>query len=127
MAKSSPVKWKELVTESKNAYGVIIENTLEKFGEDTAEAKRQASDVLVPLLSEISNAIEQDHWVNILAKRLGLGMRPLGAKCQPGNKTAFLRRQLVPRNKKFHGKGRNLKPLFTGTGNSIQAGYAGKF
>lgn len=72
MAKSSPSKWKELVTESKNAYGVIIENTLEKFGEDTAEAKRQASDVLVPLLSEISNAIEQDHWVNILAKKLGV-------------------------------------------------------
>ncbi|MEK7111494.1 MAG: DNA primase, partial [Patescibacteria group bacterium] len=51
LAKSSPAKWKELVVESKNAYGVIIENTLVKFGEDTAEAKRQASDVLVPLLS----------------------------------------------------------------------------
>lgn len=72
MAKSSSSKWKELVAESKNAYGVIIENTLTKFGEDTAEAKRQASDVLVPLLSEINNAIEQDHWVNILAKRLGV-------------------------------------------------------
>jgi len=70
LAKASPAKWKELVEKSKNAYGVIIENTLEKFGEDTAEAKRQASDVLVPLLSEISNAIEQDHWINFLAKRL---------------------------------------------------------
>ena len=28
--------------------------------------------MLVPLLSEINNAIEQDHWVNILAKRLGV-------------------------------------------------------
>lgn len=72
MAKSSPAKWKELVEKSKNAYGVIIENTLKKFGEDTAEAKRQAGDILVPLLSEISNAIEQDHWINFLAKKLGV-------------------------------------------------------
>lgn len=72
LAKSSPSKWRELVAEAKNAYGVIIESTLAKFGEDTAEAKRQASDVLVPLLSEINNAIEQDHWVNILSKRLGV-------------------------------------------------------
>ena len=72
MAKSSPAKWKELVEKSKNAYGVIIENTIKKFGEDTAESKRQAGDVLVPLLSEIGNAIEQDHWINILAKKLGV-------------------------------------------------------
>ena len=72
LAKSSPSQWKELVEKSKNAYSVIIENTLKKFGEDTAESKRQAGDVLVPLLSEISNAIEQDHWVNILSKRLGV-------------------------------------------------------
>ncbi|MBI5356688.1 toprim domain-containing protein [Candidatus Collierbacteria bacterium] len=72
LAKSSPSKWRESVEKSKNAYGVIIESTLEKFGKDTAEAKRQAGDVLVPLLSEISNAIEQDHWVSILAKRLGV-------------------------------------------------------
>lgn len=72
MAKSSPAKWKELVEKSENAYGVIIENTLKKFREDTVEAKRQAGDVLVPLLSGINNAIEQDHWINILAKRLGV-------------------------------------------------------
>lgn len=71
-AKANPVGWRTAVKDAKNVYESIISGMLERIGTSTGEQKKQASEEVIPILSNITNAVEQDHWIKHVAQELGV-------------------------------------------------------
>ena len=71
VALKSPQEWEKLVNGAKSILEFYFETTLARFDERTPEGKREISKVLLPVIRRIPNRIEQSHWVQQLARRLG--------------------------------------------------------
>ena len=71
-----PKKWEKLIGEAKSIVDFYFETAFSSFlsqGKDlTPEAKREISKILLPVLKRIPNKIEQSHWIQHLAKKLGV-------------------------------------------------------
>ena len=70
IAKSDPKNWRDLVDKAVGVYEAIVEETLARVGFQTGEQKKTVSERLAPVIARIKNPVEQDHWINTLAKRL---------------------------------------------------------
>jgi DNA primase len=63
-----PEAWQKVIAEPIYALDWLIAYYQTKFNLDSAPGKRQYSDLLVPLVKSLSDDVERDHYVNILAK-----------------------------------------------------------
>lgn len=64
--------WKKLVESSKSILDFYFETTLSKFDQKTPSGKKEISKILLPLIERIPNRIEQAHWIQKLARILGV-------------------------------------------------------
>ncbi len=65
-----PLLWEQRVKNAKTIHNFYFENTLAKFDKNTVEGKKQISKVLMPVIKKIPNKIEQELWIQDLAKVL---------------------------------------------------------
>lgn len=72
LATSNPARWRTLVGQARNVYEAVISGIIERVGANSGEEKKKTSELIVPILSGIKNAIEQDHWISEVAKRMGV-------------------------------------------------------
>ena len=70
LARRDAAGWRSLVREARNVYDALVTGTIERLGDESGEQKKQVSEVLVPVLSGITNPVEQDHWIGEVARRL---------------------------------------------------------
>jgi len=64
--------WQRLVNEAKSILQFYFETTFSRFNPETPEGKRDISRILLPVIKRIPNKIEGAHWVQALARKLGV-------------------------------------------------------
>lgn len=68
--KKDPGLFKKAVREETNVYDYLFSKTLASVDHSTAEGKRKASDILLPLVSQIQNEIIKEHYIRRLSSEL---------------------------------------------------------
>ena len=71
-ARGNPELFKESLIHAVGIWDFLIDSVFERFDAKTGEGKAKISREIVPVLSLISDKIVQDHYVNLVAKRLGV-------------------------------------------------------
>ena len=64
--------WQRKIAEAKSILEFYFETTFSKFDPKNPEGKREISKIILPVIKRIPNKIEAAHWVQELAKRLGV-------------------------------------------------------
>jgi DNA primase len=68
----NPQDWQKLVNESKSILDFYFEIAFSGRDPKTLEGKKEISKILLPVLKRIPNQIEKAHWVEKLARKLGV-------------------------------------------------------
>lgn len=69
---ANPAEWKRAIKEAVAIYDFYISQALKKYDQKTAEGKKQISVEVLPLLANIDNLVAQAHYLQQLAKILGV-------------------------------------------------------
>ena len=69
-ARKNPAGYKKLLIGAVGIWDFLIDSVFERFDAKSGEGKAKISREVVPVLSLISDKIVQDHYVNLVAKRL---------------------------------------------------------
>lgn len=72
IARSSPANWREMVQKNISVYEYLIDVSFAANDIKSGDGKKEITKELVPLLSQIQNAVEQAHYVQQVARRLGV-------------------------------------------------------
>jgi len=64
--------WQKVIADARSILQFYFETTFSRFNPGEPEGKREISKVLLPIIKRIPNKIEAAHWVQELAKRLGV-------------------------------------------------------
>lgn len=68
----NPQDWEKLLAQTKSILEFYFETTFSRISPETPEGKREISKILLPVIKRIPNKIEQSHWLQELAKKLGV-------------------------------------------------------
>jgi len=69
-ARKNPEGYKQSLIEAVGIWDFLIDSVFERFDAKSGEGKAKISREVVPILSLISDKIVQDHYVNLVSKRL---------------------------------------------------------
>lgn len=69
----NPAAWRELVKKSEAVYDYLIRQAFKTHDVATGEGKRKISRELAPVLAGMSNQVEQEHYMGVVAEKLGVG------------------------------------------------------
>lgn len=69
---NNPTLWTKAVADSQHLFEYYLANTFSKYNPKTVEGKKEISKILLPLIKKIPNKVEQAHWLQETAKRLGV-------------------------------------------------------
>lgn len=70
IAQQNSKKWRQLVTKATSVYDFYMASARKRFDVTSGLGKKQISEELIPVLSKISNAVEQAHYIKRLARLL---------------------------------------------------------
>ncbi len=71
LARKDPKLWRDSVDSAIPAVEFVILATFKQFDQKTGDGKRKIMAELAPLLSGIPHAVEQEHYIRVVAERLG--------------------------------------------------------
>ena len=66
-------EWENAIQNTKSIMQFYLDSTFEKFDTKSAEGKREIGKTLAPLIASIQSKIEQAHWIQETANKLGVG------------------------------------------------------
>lgn len=72
LARAKPKKWREVAESSVSVYEFLLQLALRKHDESKPEGKRKIVVELAPILGHIPHAVEQDFYLQKLAKALNI-------------------------------------------------------
>lgn len=72
MARKDPDGLKSAIKNAKGVWDFIVDSTFARFKEKGGEVKARISREIVPVLSSINDKIVQAHYVQVVARRLGV-------------------------------------------------------
>ncbi|MEJ2347664.1 MAG: DNA primase [Patescibacteria group bacterium] len=72
MARKSPKAYKEALEKAKSVWDFLIDLTFSKYNQKSGEGKGKISRELMPILATISDEIVQAHYIEKVAKGLGV-------------------------------------------------------
>ncbi|HEX5455798.1 MAG TPA: DNA primase [Candidatus Saccharimonadales bacterium] len=80
--------WEKAVSDAEYAVDWLINTYKDKFDLDSAQGKRKFSDKLAGVINELSDPVEQDHYVHVISDMTGVSEGALvtklkGAKSEP--------------------------------------------
>lgn len=76
--------WKDIITKPQYALDWLMERYQNMLDITSAEGKRKFSDVLLPVVKELADPVEQDHYINAISKVAGIGKEALITKMEYG-------------------------------------------
>ena len=66
----NPQLWREAVEQAKPVVDFYVEKAFNEHDPTTAVGKKAIADMVLPFVGDLFDAIQQDHWVKLLASRL---------------------------------------------------------
>lgn len=87
--------WIDTLQKPKYALDWLIERYQAQLDLDSAQGKRQFSDVLIPVVKGLQDSVEQDHYIQVLAEKIGVSKDALRTKLNQQDGTA----RVLKRNK----------------------------
>jgi DNA primase len=80
LIKQDPKLWQEVIQKHEYALDWLMERYKKLLNIDSAEGKRQYSDVLLPVVRGLNDPVEKDHYLNAIARTIGVSVEALTAK-----------------------------------------------
>lgn len=80
--------WREVITKNQYALDWLIERYRGQLDLASAEGKRKFSDVLLPVVRQLQDSVERDHYLQELAKTIGVSQEALLDKYQQTTRAA---------------------------------------
>ncbi len=93
LIKKDPQLWKEAVNNSEYAIDWLIDRQEKLFDLSKAESKRQFSDAILPTITTLEDAVEKDHYLNLIANKLGVARSALDEKLTRTNAKADIKKR----------------------------------
>ncbi|PIR60122.1 MAG: DNA primase [Candidatus Pacebacteria bacterium CG10_big_fil_rev_8_21_14_0_10_44_54] len=72
LVEQDPGLWRSAIRHSSTAYDFLITTALTQYDPKTASGKRQIMQDLVPVLQQVTHAVEREHYVQRLSKELSV-------------------------------------------------------
>lgn len=82
LIKQDPKLWLEAIDKHKYALDWLMDRYTNTLDIDSAQGKREFSDVLLPVVRGLSDDVERDHYLNTIAKTIGVSKEALDQKLQ---------------------------------------------
>ncbi len=82
LIKQDPKFWEAAVGKNKYALDWLIDRYSRELDISSAQGKRQFSDVLLPVVRGLSDDVERDHYLNLIAETIKVSREALGQKFQ---------------------------------------------
>ncbi|HSH17979.1 MAG TPA: DNA primase [Candidatus Saccharimonadales bacterium] len=79
--------WRQVIEQNQYALDWLIERYKGQLDLGSAEGKRKFSDVLLPVVRQLQDSVERDHYIQELARTLGVSREALAAKYQQTTKS----------------------------------------
>jgi len=93
LIKQDPKLWQQAIEQHKYALDWLIERQESLLDIDSAVGKRQFTDVLLPIVRGLSDDVERDHYLNLLANKIGVDKSALDQKLQKVENVAPMTRR----------------------------------
>jgi DNA primase len=84
--------WQEAINKSQYALDWLMDRYEKSLDITSAEGKRKFSDVILPVVETLSDAVEKDHYLNKIAEKMGVSRRALDQKLDTKTVNRPLRR-----------------------------------
>lgn len=68
----NPDNWKKSLEKSKTIMEYYFESAFSSFNKNVPEGKKEIGKIILPAIKRLQNKIEQSHWVQKLAEKLGV-------------------------------------------------------
>lgn len=96
LIQKDPKLWQEAITQNQYALDWLMDRYEKLLDITSAQGKREYSDVLLPVVQALSDDVERDHYLNAIAKAIGVSKEALGQKLSktPKVETAERRRRV---------------------------------
>lgn len=72
LVEKDPGLWRTAIKQSATAYDFLITTALSQHDSSSPSGKRDIMDDLIPILRQVSHAVEREHYVQRLSKALGV-------------------------------------------------------
>jgi len=79
LVRSDPKKWVEACRKAKYVVDYIFDSTFDKYNITNIVDKKQATRELLVTIKKLPDPVERDHYLNLLATRVGVGVAALEA------------------------------------------------
>lgn len=98
LIKSDPKHWEEAINRHQYALDWLIEKYKSQLDLSTGQGKKKFSDILLPTVKGLQDAVEQDHYLQELSKITGIRVEALGTKLALGEPGKSLRKKVGTRS-----------------------------
>ncbi len=85
LIKKSPELWQQAIDNPQYGLDWLIEHHLAKLDVNTAQGKRQFTDIVLKVIVGLSDSVEQDHYITRLSQLIGVSADALRTKLNKGN------------------------------------------
>jgi DNA primase len=82
LIKQDPKLWREAITKHQYALDWLMARYRTLLDIDSAQGKREFSDILLPVVRNLSDDVERDHYLNAIAKAINVSREALDQKFQ---------------------------------------------
>ncbi|HEX7368192.1 MAG TPA: DNA primase [Candidatus Saccharimonadales bacterium] len=99
LIKQDPEVWKKIIQAPQYALDWLMQRYQNLLDITSAEGKRRYSDVLLPVVRALDDAVECDHYLNTIAETIGVSREALeqkSARMTAGARAAQTRRKKTP-------------------------------
>ena len=93
LIRKDPAAWEKVIQKHEYALDWLMERYKKLLDVESAEGKRQYSDVLLPVVRALNDPVEKDHYMNAIAKSIGVSKESLEAKLKQTKSEAAPARQ----------------------------------
>lgn len=93
LIQKDPKLWEEAITKHKYALDWLIQRYQKQLDLNTGQGKKRFSDVLLPTVKGLQDAVEQDHYLQQIAKITGVRVEALDTKFAIDNNPRRLKKK----------------------------------
>lgn len=111
-ARKDPERYKKALKNAANVWDFIIESVFSRFDALTGEGKAKISREIVPTLVSISDKIVQAHYIEVVAKKLGIASESVYQEMEKTTTHGFISKQEEIEKPKLRGRRELLEESF---------------
>lgn len=95
LIKQSADTWRDIITKPQYALDWLVERYESQLNMASAQGKRAFSDTLLAIVRELSDGVEREHYLEVVANKIGVSKQTLLAKLQHEHVTKKLKQPKV--------------------------------